>query len=163
MCLIGSRDIINAREVYFKRQEMERIAKEKWQVRDMLQKSVDHLFEENSLLLYLHVRYHVAKKLAADFENQTKYKYVDPQFLEERLVEQGKFNAAEYTWVTDFFEELTGNVHSFLDWGKRQFEYESYFDVYERFVFEYILNFAPNMVIEHLPADLIHHYYADIW
>ncbi len=151
---------INAREVYFKRQEMERIAKEKWQVRDMLQKSVDHLFEENSLLLYLHVRYHVAKKLVADFENQTKYKYVDPQFLEERLVEQGKFNAAEYTWVTDFFEELTGNVHSFLDWGKRQFEYESYFDVYERFIFEYILNFAPNMVIEHLPAELFHHYYA---
>ena len=92
-----------------------------------------------------------------------KYKYVDPQFLEERLVEQGKFNAAEYTWVTDFFEELTGNVHSFLDWGKRQFEYESYFDVYERFIFEYILNFAPNMVIEHLPAELIHHYLCSIW
>ena len=29
------------------------------------------------------------------------------------------------TWVTDFFEELTGNVHSFLDWGKNHFEYES--------------------------------------
>ena len=151
---------LDAREVFFKRQEDERIAKEKWQVRDMLQKSVDHLFEENSLLLYLQVRYHVAKKLADDFKNQTKYKYIDPHLLEERLVEQGRFDAAEYTWVTDFFEELTGHVHSFLDWGKRQFEYETYFDVYERFVFEYILDFAPNKIIEHLPAELFHDYYA---
>ena len=47
---------INAREVYFKRQEDERIAKEKWQIRDTLQKYVDLVIDENSLLFYLHVR-----------------------------------------------------------------------------------------------------------
>ena len=76
---------INARETFFKRQEEERIAKEKWKVRDMLQKWVDHLFEENPLFLYLHIRYHIAKKLADDFKIKPKYEYIEPYLLEEQI------------------------------------------------------------------------------
>lgn len=149
---------VNARDAFFKRQEEERISKQKWQVRDRLQLSVEHLLDENSLLLYLHVRYNIANKISDDLVNKPKYEYIERHLLEEALVEQGPFNSKEYVWLTDFFEELTGNVHSYIDWGKKQFEYETYFDVYDRFVYEYILECAPNLVIEHLPNELFHDY-----
>lgn len=149
---------VKARENFYKRQEEERIAKEKWKVRDLLQISVNQYFEENSLLLYLHLRYYVAKMLAGDFNNKPKYKYIEPHLLEEQLVEQGRLVSTDYVLVADFFEELTGNVHSFFDWGKRQFEYETYYDFYERSVCEYILDFAPKMVLNHLPDQLFNDY-----
>ncbi len=151
---------VNARETFFKRQEEERIAKEKWKVRDMLQMWVDQLVEKNPLFFYLHVRYHIAKKLTDDFNTKPKYEYIEPYLLEEQLVDQGRFDSSDYDLVIDFFEELTGNVHSFFDWGRNHFEYETYYHAYERFVFEYIGDFAPKRVIEHLPNEVFDDFYA---
>lgn len=151
---------IQARETFFKRQEEERIAKEKWKVRDLLQTSVNHLFDENPLFFYLHVRYHVAKQLAEDINTKPKYKYIDPYLLEEQLVEQGKFDSSDYNLVIDFLEELTGHVHSYFDWGRKQFEYETYYHFYDRFVFEYILEFAPKKVLEYVSDELFENFYT---
>ena len=146
----------NARENFFKRQEEQRLANERWKVRERLQDEANTFFEESSLLLYLHVRYYIAEILVADFQNKPKFQYVTPYMLEEQLVEAGLFESTEYLMVTDFFEELTGDIHSLFDWGKNHYEYENYFYRYERLISEFILEFAPKKFINHLPVTLHH-------
>ncbi|MEK4536379.1 helicase-related protein [Peribacillus sp. FSL K6-1552] len=145
-----------ARENFFKRQEEQRLANERWKVRERLQDEANTFFEESSLLLYLHVRYYIAEILVADLQNKPKFQYVTPYMLEEQLVEAGLFESTEYLMVTDFFEELTGDIHSLFDWGKNHYEYENYFYRYERLISEFILGFAPKKFINHLPATLHH-------
>ncbi|MFD6442809.1 RNA helicase, partial [Peribacillus sp. NPDC060186] len=145
-----------ARENFFKRQEEQRLANERWKVRARLQDEANTFFEKSSLLIYLHVRYYIAEMLVADIQNKPKFKYVTPYMLEEQLVEAGLFETTEYLMVTDFFEELTGDIHSLFDWGKNHYEYENYFYRYERLVSEFILGFAPNKFINHLPVKLHH-------
>ncbi|MFF2288891.1 helicase-related protein [Peribacillus butanolivorans] len=145
-----------ARENFFKRQEEQRLANERWKVRERLQDEANTFFEESSLLLYLHVRYYIAEILVADLQNKPKFQYVTPYMLEEQLVEAGFFESTEYLMVTDFFEELTGDIHSLFDWGKNHYEYENYFYRYERLISEFILGFAPKKFINHLPETLHH-------
>ncbi|PEJ38665.1 RNA helicase [Peribacillus butanolivorans] len=145
-----------ARENFFKRQEEQRLANERWKVRERLQDEANTFFEESSLLLYLHVRYYIAEILVADLQNKPKFQYVTPYMLEEQLVEAGLFESTEYLMVTDFFEELTGDIHSLFDWGKNHYEYENYFYRYERLISEFILGFAPKKFINHLPVTLHH-------
>ncbi|WMX58143.1 helicase-related protein [Peribacillus sp. R9-11] len=145
-----------ARENFFKRQEEQRLANERWKVRQRLQNEANTFFEESSLLLYLHVRYYIAEILVADLQNKPKFQYVTPYMLEEQLVEAGLFESTEYLMVTDFFEELTGDIHSLFDWGKNHYEYENYFYRYERLISEFILGFAPKKFINHLPVTLHH-------
>ncbi|AXN41299.1 helicase-related protein [Peribacillus butanolivorans] len=145
-----------ARENFFKRQEEQRLANERWKVRERLQDEANTFFEDSSLLLYLHVRYYIAEILVADLQNKPKFQYVTPYMLEEQLVEAGLFESTEYLMVTDFFEELTGDIHSLFDWGKNHYEYENYFYRYERLISEFILGFAPKKFINHLPVTLHH-------
>ncbi|MFU2014846.1 helicase-related protein [Peribacillus butanolivorans] len=145
-----------ARENFFKRQEEQRLANERLKVRERLQDEANTFFEESSLLLYLHVRYYIAEILVADLQNKPKFQYVTPYMLEEQLVEAGLFESTEYLMVTDFFEELTGDIHSLFDWGKNHYEYENYFYRYERLISEFILGFAPKKFINHLPVTLHH-------
>ncbi|MBK5458518.1 helicase-related protein [Peribacillus sp. TH27] len=145
-----------ARENFFKRQEEQRLANERWKVRERLQDEANTFFEESSLLLYLHVRYYIAEILVADLQNKPKFQYVTPYMLEEQLVEAGLFESTEYLMVTDFFEELTGDIHSLFDWGKNHYEYENYFYRYERLISEFILGFVPKKFINHLPVTLHH-------
>ncbi|MDM5212611.1 helicase-related protein [Peribacillus sp. NJ4] len=146
----------NARENFFKRQEEQRIAKQRWKIRVRLQEEANTFFEKNSLLLYLHVRYHIAGILAADLNNKPKFQYVDPYLLEEQLVEEGGFQPNEYLMVTDFLEELTGDIHTLLDWGKKHYEYENYFYRYERLVSDFIIKLATKKYLIHLPVALHH-------
>ncbi|MFE4239798.1 helicase-related protein [Peribacillus butanolivorans] len=145
-----------ARENFFKRQEEQRLANERWKVRERLQDEANTYFEKSSLLLYLHVRNYIAEILVADLQNKPKFQYVTPYMLEEQLVEAGLFESTEYLMVTDFFEELTGDIHSLFDWGKNHYEYENYFYRYERLISEFILGFAPKKFINHLPVTLHH-------
>ncbi|MEE3952255.1 helicase-related protein [Peribacillus frigoritolerans] len=146
----------NAREKFFRRQEEQRLAKQRWKIRARLQEEANSFFENNSLLLYLHVRYHIAGILAKDIKNKPKFQYVDPYLLEEQLVEEGGFQAAEYLMVTDFFEELTGDIHSLIGWGRNRYEYENYYYRYERLVSDFIMNLAPDKYLNHLSAALHH-------
>lgn len=81
----------NAREKFFRRQEEQRLAKQRWKIRARLQEEANSFFESNSLLLYLHVRYYIAGILTKDLKNKPKFQYVDPYLLEEQLVEEGAF------------------------------------------------------------------------
>ncbi|ASS97093.1 helicase-related protein [Peribacillus simplex] len=146
----------NAREKFFRRQEEQRLAKQRWKIRVRLQEEANTFFEKNSLLLYLHVRYYIVGILTKDLKNKPKFQYADPYLLEEQLVEEGGFQAAEYLMVTDFFEELTGDIHSLIGWGRNRYEYENYFYRYERLVSDFIRKLAPDKYLNHLPAALHH-------
>lgn len=147
-----------ARGNFFKRQEEQRLAKQRWKIRVRLQDEAIAYFENNSLVLYLHVRSYIAGILAKDLKNKPKFQYVDPYLLEEKLVEEGRFHATEYLMVTDFFEELTGDIHSLFDWGKNRFEYENYFYRYERLVSDLLVKIAPEKCLNQLPVGLHHDY-----
>lgn len=146
----------NAREKFFRRQEEQRLAKQRWKIRARLQEEANTFFENNSLLLYLHARYYIAGILTKDLKNKPKFQYVDPYLLEEQLVEEGDFQAAEYLMVTDFFEELTGDIHSLVGWGRNRYEYENYFFRYERLVSDFIMKLAPDKYLNNLSAALHH-------
>ncbi|MCT4477607.1 helicase-related protein [Peribacillus sp. NPDC101481] len=146
----------NAREKFFRRQEEQRLAKQRWKIRARLQEEANTFFENNSLLLYLHARYYIAGILTKDLKNKPKFQYVDPYLLEEQLVEEGDFQAAEYLMVTDFFEELTGDIHSLVGWGRNRYEYENYFFRYERLVSDFIMKIAPDKYLNNLSAALHH-------
>ncbi|CAH0171869.1 helicase-related protein [Peribacillus sp. Bi134] len=146
----------NAREKFFRRQEEQRLAKQRWKIRARLQEEANTFFENNSLLLYLHARYYIAGILTKDLKNKPKFQYVDPYLLEEQLVEEGGFQAAEYLMVTDFFEELTGDIHSLVGWGRNRYEYENYFFRYERLVSDFIMKLAPDKYLNNLSAALHH-------
>ncbi|WP_330502609.1 helicase-related protein [Peribacillus frigoritolerans] len=152
----------NAREKFFRRQEEQRLAKQRWKIRTRLQEEANSFFENNSLLLYLHVRYYIAGIMAKDLKNKPKFQYVDPYLLEEQLVEEGGFQAAEYLMVTDFFEELTGDIHSLIGWGRNRYEYENYYYRYERLVSDFIMKLAPDKYLNHLSADL-HHDFLELY
>ncbi|MFJ7754615.1 helicase-related protein [Peribacillus muralis] len=145
-----------ARADYYKRQEEQRLAKQRWKIRIRVQDEANAYFEDKSLVLYLQVRSYIAGVLAKDLNNKPKFQYIDPYLLEEQLVEEGGFQANEYLMVTDFFEELTGDIHSLFDWGRNRFEYENYFYRYERFVSDLILKIAPEKYLNHLPAGMHH-------
>ena len=149
---------VKARQNFFERQEEKRQAEQRWHIREKLQKAAYDFFDKNAFLSYLHVRYHVARMLSDDIQNKKKYHYTEPYLLEEPLRVQGELNATDYVMLTDFFEELTGDIHSLFVWGRSDFEYETYFYRYERIVSEFILDFAPKKVIEHLPEKLMEEY-----
>ena len=101
---------------------------------------------------YLYVRYFTATQLAADIKNNVKFQSVDTFALEEKLVDEGNFNPASYTTVATFFEELTGDIHKTVNWGRSLYEYQTYFFVYESLISDYLSEMIPQMVLEKLPV-----------
>lgn len=142
-----------ARDTYYKKQKKQQETKHQWIVQTELQKIADHFFEDNTLVIYVYIRDHIAKILADDFKNKPKFNYIDPYMLEDQLEEQGSFDMDDYIKLTDFFEELTGGIHSLIDLGRRHYEYETYYYRYERIVYEYISEFASLKFFEALSEN----------
>ncbi|MGE7780275.1 DEAD/DEAH box helicase [Peribacillus sp. NPDC097264] len=149
---------VNAREVFFKRQEEQKLAHKRWLVQEKLENEAYTFLENNSLLVYLHVRYYISGKIATDLLNKPKFQSVEPYLLEERLIEEGSFESTDYLMVTDFFDELTGDIHSTFDWGKSRYEYENYFYRYERLVLDFIFEYIPKKVLENLTTEVLNDY-----
>ena len=145
---------IKARGSFSKFQEEQKNSEERWNIQSVLKEKSDNFFEKHSLLLYVHLRHHAAIQLTDDLQTKPKYKNMEPYMIEERLEIIGNFNHLEYVMVNDFLDELTGNIHSIFDWGRRHYEYETYYYRYERIVTEFISDFAPSKVIEQLSYKL---------
>ncbi|RFU66767.1 DEAD/DEAH box helicase [Peribacillus glennii] len=146
---------VKARDSFFKRQKEQRLAVERWKVRDSLEEAAHGFLEGNTLPLYLRVRHHISKVLKNDLETKLKFRKTDLYRLEEPLEEQGSFKPTEYVMLADFFEELTGDIHSLFDWGKNHYEYETYYHRYETLVLEFISDSVPAIFMELLPDNLV--------
>lgn len=145
---------VKAKENYSKKLQGQQEAENQWVVQSNIQKFTHEFFDEHALLLYIHVRYHIAQKLGSDFNYKPKFYYIEPYMLENQLETQGSFNSKDYVKLSDFFEEYTGGIHSLIDWGRSYYEYETYFYFYERIVYDFISELAPNLIIENLTVQL---------
>lgn len=136
------------------RKETELLQVKKLKIREGIEEFVEEYFHNHYELLYLHVRHVTAQRVKADFINRKKYQKVDTFALEEKLVEEGTFNPDDYTTLSGFLEDLTGDIHKTHHKGRSYFEYETYFDIYERLIFDYLYELVP----EELLTALTNHF-----
>ncbi|MDR4948089.1 DEAD/DEAH box helicase [Neobacillus cucumis] len=144
----------DAKEDLYKREQLKKLEGQKVAIQTEIEDFAIGIMEEQYDFIYLYVRYFVAKQLAADIKNNVKFQSVDTFALEEKLVDQGAFNPSAYTTVGTFFEELTGDIHKTLHWGRSFYEYQTYFFVYEGLISDYLSELIPQNVLEQLPDDL---------
>ncbi|MFE8694840.1 helicase-related protein [Cytobacillus sp. FJAT-53684] len=147
-----------ARADHLQREEQTRLRIEMYRMQEEIEEHTEEIIEKNDELLYLSIRHFTAKQLASDFKNKQKFAPVDPFALEEKLIVVGAFDADAYSTVSSFFYELTGDIHKTKHKGRAYFEYESYFDRYERLYAEYLADFLPKMVVEQLPKEFLNKY-----
>ncbi|MFK9094822.1 DEAD/DEAH box helicase [Bacillus salipaludis] len=147
---------------FLKREEQKKLDEQKQLIRSEIDDFAVGILEEQYDLFYLYVRHFVAKQLAADLKNNVKFQSVDPVALEEKLVDQGSFDPTAYTTVASFFEELTGDIHKTLNWGRSLYEYQTYFFVYESLISDYITELIPNKILEQL-SDVLKGDFHDIF
>ncbi|MFJ7726988.1 DEAD/DEAH box helicase [Neobacillus sp. NPDC097160] len=139
---------------FLKLEEQKQLDEQKQLIRSEIEDFAVGILEEQYEVFYLYVRHFVAKQLAADLKNNVKFQSVDPVALEEKLVDQGSFDSTAYTTVASFFEELTGDIHKTLNWGRSLFEYQTYFFVYESLISDYISELIPDKILEQLTDKL---------
>jgi ATP-dependent RNA helicase SUPV3L1/SUV3 len=143
-----------AKQDFIKREEQKELEVLKQQIRNEIDEAAVTYIEDHYQYFYLYVRQFVAAQLTSDLKNNTKFKSVDKFALEEKLVDEGQFNTALFTTVAAFFEELTGDIHKTLHWGRSYYEYQTYFFVYESLISDFVSKLLPEKVLEHLPMQL---------
>ena len=144
-----------ARADYIRCQEVQAAAVEKKQMIEAIETEIEKIISDNPLLFYLQTRKFVADRIKADFQTKTRYQQLDPSALEEKLVAQSAFHHSLYSTVSDFFSEVTGEVHKTFNWNQYVFEYETYEDVYQLAIYEYLSDFVPEMIKPMLSLDLM--------
>ncbi|WP_071459783.1 helicase-related protein [Bacillus massilinigeriensis] len=145
---------VKARQHHLNKEEEKKLAVKKEQIEMKLCSAVRVMMEQYSLSIYTKLRYKAGVQLKRDFETRIKYSYIEPSMLEERLVEEGLFTPNDYIFLSEFLEELTGGIRSVIDWGRKTFEYESYDDVYQDIVYNYVFEELPLKVMECLSEGL---------
>ncbi len=147
-----------ARAHYLQKAEEERLQRKKYLIRESIEEQVDKIIEDDYSILYLYIRHMTSKQLNSDLKSKTKYDKVDTFALEEKLEEAGGFNPSDYETMADFFEELTGNIHKTLYWGKGYFEYETFYYVYRNYISGYLSDTLQALVLQNLPQHLFDEY-----
>ncbi|WP_233523063.1 helicase-related protein [Peribacillus saganii] len=148
----------NAREHYFQRKQEQERAKKRENIRANIDRSVLEILEQNYELFYLFIRHYAAKQLVKDFKHNTKYKAIDTYRLEEMLEFDGNFEPADYSTVSQFFDELTGEIHQAVEWGRTFFEYETYYYRYQRILSEYIAKLSADKTIGTISEETLSDY-----
>ena len=143
---------------FIKKQEVTRLEEVRHRIRAMIEETAGDMLEKDYAQVYLYVRHFTAKQLAADIKNNVKFKNVDTFALEEKLEDEGHFNPESYTTVAKFFEELTGDIHKTVNWGRSLYEYQTYFFVYESLISDYLSELIPERVLEKLPVEIKEQY-----
>ncbi|WP_066288024.1 DEAD/DEAH box helicase [Bacillus sp. FJAT-29937] len=119
-----------AREDFLQKEEERLLHESIHNFQDKFIQEIECLIDKNNESLYLYVRHFISINLINDLKSEVKYKKIDTFALEEKLKMIGAFNSADYTLLSEFLEELTGEIHKTSHWGRRYFEYETYFDRY---------------------------------
>lgn len=147
-----------ARANFLKREEEDRLRIEMMRLQDSMEQSIEKIIDANVEPIYLYIRHFTAEQLASDFKNGRRYAPVDTFALEEKLVEIGGFEETAFSTVSNFFYELTGDIHKTVHHGRTYFEYETYYDRYKRLYSEYLAELLPKLVVEQLPDSIANEY-----
>ncbi|WP_019413793.1 DEAD/DEAH box helicase [Paenisporosarcina sp. TG20] len=145
---------IKARQKNLEQTEFLKLGENRSKVQEKLIQFSTHFFQQNFFLIYVNVRNHIAQMITNDLQVRPKYQYLELHLLEERLEKTGLFVSTDYLKITEFFEELTGDIHSHVTWGRKHYEYETYYYRYKRLVFEFILNLISKIIIENLNDEV---------
>ena len=141
------------RKIYLKQEEERELLEKTARVKQRTLQIAQNLLRQNQTELYLHLRFYIAKQLVGDLQQKTKYQRIETFRIEEKLVEENHFEAADYKIVDEFLYELTGDIHKVsLDWEPRHYEYEMFYYVYERVVSDYLYDFVPKWIIENISS-----------
>jgi ATP-dependent RNA helicase SUPV3L1/SUV3 len=154
-----------ARENFLQKQEEDRLRIEMIRLQDKIELTIEKIIDANEEEIYLTIRAFTAQQLASDFKNKRRFALVDSFALEEKLVEIGGFEDVGYSTLSDFLYELTGEIHKTRYQGRAYYEYESFYDQYEKLYAEYLADFLPKMVLEQFPesiADEYKHVFSEI-
>ncbi|WP_428908505.1 helicase-related protein [Niallia sp. Krafla_26] len=146
---------IQARELYKQELEKQAFEKEKQKLieeMDDVQKILSNHFSQ----IYIHIRKKIADKLKLDFQTNLKYQHMDPWRIEERLIPEGSFQPLDYETMGDFFQELTGKI--VFDHDQQEYEYEYYFDDYQKYIFDQVYKTAIETVKRQLKNDVFNKY-----
>ncbi|MBS4189577.1 DEAD/DEAH box helicase [Bacillus sp. FJAT-49705] len=142
-----------AREKFLQKLEEERIQTALQTLQDELGEEIISLIEKNEDLLYLYVRHFVSCQFQKDLNTKKRYQLVDTFALEEKLNMIGRLEPDSYKTLSDFFEELTGDIRKTRNRKRTYFEYETYYNHYEDLVSEYLTDILPSIILKNLPAS----------
>lgn len=148
-----------ARVHFLKKEEDERKQKKMYQMQERIEQKAVEIIEENAELLYVYVRHFAAVNIDKHFKFKPRYCSVETYALEEKLEKIGFFDETAYSTVGSFFNELTGDIHKTIHYGKRYFEYETYYDLYDRKLAEFLSNLLPKLVLQQLPEAINEEYH----
>lgn len=139
-----------ARAHFLKRKEEEHLAEKLRLLHNEIADGAANIINKEYEVFYLYVRNYVAHKLVKDIQENPKYSQVEETYmLEERLVEQGKFDTTTYTTMDMFFQELTGSVHKVNQW-----EYETYKARYKLLIETYVADLISNWILDILSPEI---------
>jgi len=131
---------------YQKRKDEEAFNQKKQTLMQDIEVEVHQIVRKFHHLFYLYTRKFVADQLKVDFTTKTKYQKLSPHAIEERLIPQGFFLVEDYALVKEFFEEVTGMIQK-IDYSYGyDYEYETYFDLYDRRIQEFLADIVPKKV-----------------
>jgi len=135
-----------ARMDYQKRKEEEVLHQKKQQVIQAIENEVYSIIRKNHHLFYLYTRKFVADRLKADIATRTRYQKLNPHDIEERLIPQGFFLVEDYSFAKDFFEEVTGTIQKVNYSYSSDYEYETFYHVYDIRIQEFLADTVLNKV-----------------
>ncbi|KAB7706168.1 RNA helicase [Bacillus aerolatus] len=144
-----------ARAQFFARQEEQRREKEQTVLHDKIEAEAEKIVEQNEERLYLPFRHSMAIRLHEDLQTKKRFYQVDTAALEEQLTEAGSFDPRDYETVGDFFGELTGHIEQTWHW---EFEYETYYSVYEQLAANYAFDLILQMIFDNLSEQIKNDY-----
>ncbi|QED47831.1 DEAD/DEAH box helicase [Cytobacillus dafuensis] len=142
-----------AREKFLQKKEEDRIQTALQNLQDELGEEIISLIEKNEDLLYLYVRHFVSFQFQKDLNTKQRYQLVDTFALEEKLNVLGRFEPDLYQTLSDFFDELTGDIRKTRNRKRTSFEYETYYYHYEDLVSDYLSDILPSIIIKQIPAS----------
>jgi ATP-dependent RNA helicase SUPV3L1/SUV3 len=148
----------HAKQNFNKRQLDEVLFEQRRELQDRLDEVTEDIINYNEELLFFKSRSFIAEKLKSDFDDKVRYHKVDTFALEEKLVEEGTFQAGNYKTLRTFFEELTGDIHKTSHFGRTYFEYETYYFVYKRTLAEFLFDEITYLIMTNIPTDLAKEY-----
>lgn len=144
-----------ARDAYLKWQRVEQLKIDKLLVGDQLEQEANTYVKRNDELIYLYVRYFAAQQLATDFKSKIQYRHVNDRLaLEEKLIETGSFQSEHFSTMQSFFEELTGEIQQTEERGRSFYEYETYYDLYQVRIIDYLYEILPELVLAQLSLKM---------
>lgn len=150
-----------ARQQYLTEQEEKRKEEEKVRLWQSIDEFIEESLTDNYQFFYLHTRFFLATNLAKMLETQPKFERLDVFALEIPLRKIGHFHAEDYSTLSTFLEELTGDIKKTRYKGRNLYQYETYETIFHQFVRKSVHDTVPAIILQHINEEFLGEYSAE--